>query len=80
MTSNRDSLPLRGIYAKVKVCCPHMRRAVEKGYVFEHEWLRGQLAPMPDLAIDSDYFAGIPEICFCPWCGKRIEIVPEKEG
>lgn len=76
--TDRDTMPLRGVYAKIIVCCPEMDNALEQGWIKENEWLRGIEAPSPGiLAWDGYEEHDTQPISFCPWCGKKLEVEPE---
>ena len=75
--TDRDTMPLRGVYAKVRVCCEEMQKALDVHTVVEGEWLRGVEAPSPYFRPDPDYDGGYYPLNYCWVCGKKLEVEPE---
>jgi hypothetical protein len=73
MANDRDALPLRGVYAKVKVCCEEMREAIKDYSFVESEWLRGTEAPAPSLTLEYTELS----LVYCWACGTKIVLEPE---
>jgi len=57
---------------KVKICCEQMK------YYVKHYWV--EVNQEGNAELDTDMYEGSPvEIDYCPWCGKKIEIIEVEE-